>query len=172
MGFKTVAIARGQAKEPLVKKLGACSYIDSQAQDPSAELQKLGGAKVILATVTAGDAMSATQGGARHQWNFGGDRRSTIDANCAPSFDLRSAVGERLGISAQRIGSQETLAFSLLSGVRSMNEVSHSKSSGSLRTDDERKGAVSRGVDNGLASMPLRQKGWPGVGIFRMKNLQ
>src|SRR6185369_6224760 len=63
MGFKTVAIARGKDKEPLAKKLGAWRYIDSQAQDPAAELQKLGGAKVILATVTAGDAMSAVQGG-------------------------------------------------------------------------------------------------------------
>lgn len=63
MGFRTVGIARGKDKEPLAKKLGAFHYIDSQAQDPSAELSKLGGAKVILATVTAGDAMSAVQGG-------------------------------------------------------------------------------------------------------------
>ena len=63
MGFKTVAIARGQDKEALAKKLGAWRYIDSQAQDPAAELRKLGGAKVILATVTVGDAMAAVLGG-------------------------------------------------------------------------------------------------------------
>jgi D-arabinose 1-dehydrogenase-like Zn-dependent alcohol dehydrogenase len=63
MGFKTVGIARGQDKEPLARKLGAHHYIDSQAQDPAAELLRLGGAKVILATVTNGDAMSAVQGG-------------------------------------------------------------------------------------------------------------
>src|SRR3954465_9560771 len=63
MGFKTVAIARGQDKEALARKLGAHHYIDSQAQDPAAELQKLGGAKVILSTVTHGGAMSAVQGG-------------------------------------------------------------------------------------------------------------
>jgi D-arabinose 1-dehydrogenase-like Zn-dependent alcohol dehydrogenase len=63
MGFKTVGIARGAAKEPLARKLGAHRYIDSQARDPVAELQKLGGAKVILATVTNGDAMSAVQSG-------------------------------------------------------------------------------------------------------------
>src|SRR5437899_6066543 len=63
MGFRTVGIARGQDKAPLARKLGAHHYIDSQAQDPAAELQKLGGAKVILATVTNGDAMSAVQGG-------------------------------------------------------------------------------------------------------------
>src|SRR6185437_8061966 len=50
MGFHTVGIARGKDKEPLARQLGASVYIDSQAQDPAAELVKLGGAKVILAT--------------------------------------------------------------------------------------------------------------------------
>ena len=53
MGFHTVGIARGKDKEPLARKLGASVYIDSQAQDPAAELLKLGGAKVILATATS-----------------------------------------------------------------------------------------------------------------------
>ena len=56
-GFNTVAIGRGKDKEPLARKLGAAHYIDTGSQDPAAELQKLGGAKVILATVTAADAM-------------------------------------------------------------------------------------------------------------------
>src|SRR5436190_16643417 len=59
LGFKTVAIARGKDKAPFAKQLGAAIYIDSQSQDPSAELQKLGGASVIISTVTVGDAMSA-----------------------------------------------------------------------------------------------------------------
>ena len=63
MGFRTVAIARGKDKEPLAKKLGAWHYIDSQAQDAAAELVKLGGARVIVATVTNGKAMSAVLGG-------------------------------------------------------------------------------------------------------------
>ena len=54
MGFNTVAIARGKDKEPLARQLGAHHYIDSQAQDPAAELHELGGAKVILATATSG----------------------------------------------------------------------------------------------------------------------
>src|SRR5262249_17438476 len=58
MGFHTVGIARGKDKESLARKLGAAVYIDSQAQDPAAELLKLGGARVILATATSGDAMS------------------------------------------------------------------------------------------------------------------
>ncbi|MBV8076444.1 MAG: alcohol dehydrogenase catalytic domain-containing protein, partial [Planctomycetaceae bacterium] len=63
MGFHTVGIARGTDKESLARQLGAAVYIDSQAQDPVAELLKLGGAKVILATATSGEAMSAVQGG-------------------------------------------------------------------------------------------------------------
>src|SRR5437588_9434144 len=59
MGFNTVAIARGEDKYALALQLGARRYIDSQTQDPAAELAKLGGARVILATVTNGDAMSA-----------------------------------------------------------------------------------------------------------------
>jgi D-arabinose 1-dehydrogenase-like Zn-dependent alcohol dehydrogenase len=53
VGFRTVGIARGRDKEPLARRLGASVYLDSQAQDPAAELLKLGGAKVILATATS-----------------------------------------------------------------------------------------------------------------------
>src|SRR5258707_8338463 len=59
MGFHTVGIARGKDKELLARQLGASVYIDSQAQDPAKELLALGGARVILATATSGDAMSA-----------------------------------------------------------------------------------------------------------------
>ena len=63
MGCKTVAIARGKDEEPLARQLGAHYHIDNKTQDPAAELQKLGGAKVILATVTSADAMKAVLGG-------------------------------------------------------------------------------------------------------------
>ena len=57
MGFQTVAVNRGNDKEPLARKLGAHHYIDSVNSDAVAELQKLGGARVILATApnAAGD---------------------------------------------------------------------------------------------------------------------
>jgi D-arabinose 1-dehydrogenase-like Zn-dependent alcohol dehydrogenase len=61
-GFETVAIARGRGKEPLARKLGAHHYIDSTSQDVAAALTELGGARVVLATVTSADAMSATVG--------------------------------------------------------------------------------------------------------------
>jgi len=122
MGFKTVAVARGTDKEPLAKQLGAWRYIDSQKQDPAAELQKLGGAKVILATVTAGDAMSAVQGGL-------GLNGTLVVIGAAQSMQISPLVlitGRRSvkgWYSGTAIDSQDTLAFSALSGVRSMNEV-------------------------------------------------
>jgi len=123
MGFRTVAIARGMDKEPLARKLGAWSYIDSKTQDPAAELLKLGGAKVVLATVTNGDAMSATLGG------LGVNGKLIILGAAAeplqvPGIPLllgrRSVVGWPSGTS---IDSQDTLSFSLLTGVRAMIEV-------------------------------------------------
>jgi len=123
MGFRTVAIARGMDKEPLARKLGAWSYIDSKTQDPAAELLKLGGAKVVLATVTNGDAMNATLGG------LGVNGKLIILGAAAeplqvPGIPLilgrRSIVGWPSGSS---IDSQDTLSFSVLTGVRSVNEV-------------------------------------------------
>jgi D-arabinose 1-dehydrogenase-like Zn-dependent alcohol dehydrogenase len=122
MGFRTVGIARGKDKEPLASQLGAWRYIDSQSQDPSAELQKLGGARVILATATSGEAMSAVLGGLGARGSL-----MVLGAGGAISvppglliFGCRSVQGWYSGTS---IDSQETLAFSILSGVRSMNEV-------------------------------------------------
>jgi D-arabinose 1-dehydrogenase-like Zn-dependent alcohol dehydrogenase len=62
MGFKTVALGRGKDKEPLARKLGAHHYIDSGAGDAAAELQKLGGARVILATAPNAQAISRAGG--------------------------------------------------------------------------------------------------------------
>jgi len=123
MGFRTVAIARGKDKEELAKKLGAQHYIDSQSQDASAELVKLGGAKTILATLTNGKAMSAVLGG------LGANGRLMVVGAAdepleVPSLLLitgrRSVMGWYSGTS---IDSQDTLSFSVLTGVRSMIEV-------------------------------------------------
>jgi D-arabinose 1-dehydrogenase-like Zn-dependent alcohol dehydrogenase len=122
MGFQTIAIARGVDKEPLARKLGARQYIDSQAQDPAAELLKVGGAKVIVATVTNGDAISAVVGGL-------GVNGKLVVLGAAESLEVsplllisgrRSIMGWYSGTS---IDSEDTLAFSVLAGVRSMTEV-------------------------------------------------
>jgi len=122
MGFKTVAIARGKDKEAFAKKLGAHHYIDSQASDPAAELNKLGGANVVIATVTHAGAMTAVLGGLAPNGVL-----MVIGAAGPLSVDpillitgSRSIEGWYSGTS---IDSQDTLSFSASSGVHSMNEV-------------------------------------------------
>jgi D-arabinose 1-dehydrogenase-like Zn-dependent alcohol dehydrogenase len=121
-GFHTVAIARGQDKEPLARKLGAQHYIDSQAQDPATELRNLGGASVILSTVTNGDAMAAVMGGLAPDGTF-----MVIGASPSLTVSPGQLISGRLAVkgwySGTSIDSQDTLAFSVLNGVRSMNEV-------------------------------------------------
>jgi D-arabinose 1-dehydrogenase-like Zn-dependent alcohol dehydrogenase len=118
MGFRTVAIARGRDKEKLARQLGAHFYLDSQSQDVAAELTKLGGAQTILATVTSGKAMSAVIPGlaVRGRLVVIGVGMDPIEVS---AFDLiggsRSVTGHASGAS---IDSQDTLAFSALSGVR------------------------------------------------------
>jgi D-arabinose 1-dehydrogenase-like Zn-dependent alcohol dehydrogenase len=121
-GFRTVAIARGADKSELAKKLGADVYIDSQAQDPSAELQKLGGASVVLATVTNADAMAAVMGGLGTKGRFmlvGAVPKVEVPA-MQMLLQSQSVQGWYSGTS---IDSEDTLNFSLLEGVRSVNEV-------------------------------------------------
>jgi len=123
MGFRTVAIARGGDKEPFTRKLGASHYIDNQAQDPAAELMKLGGARAILATAPDNKAISAVLGG------LGVNGRLMIvgvsdEPMQVPSIPLilgrRSIIGWPSGTP---ITTQEALSFSLLTGVRAMIEV-------------------------------------------------
>jgi D-arabinose 1-dehydrogenase-like Zn-dependent alcohol dehydrogenase len=122
MGYRTVGIARGKDKEPLARQLGAWRYIDSQAQDPAAELLKLGGARVILATATSGEAMTAVLGGLGPHGTLmvlgAGDSISV-----APLLLITGRRSIEGWYSGTSIDSQETLSFSVLSGVRSMNEV-------------------------------------------------
>jgi len=121
MGLKTVAIARGKDKEPLARQLGAWQYIDSQTQDPAAELLKLGGAKVMLATVTQAEAMAAVLGGLA----VNGTLMLIGAAGPFPISPLQLLTGRQSvkgWYSGTSIDSQDTLAFSVLSGVRSMNE--------------------------------------------------
>src|ERR1700731_1216859 len=121
MGFHTVGIARGKDKESLARQLGASVYIDSQAQGPAAELLKLGGAKVILATATSGDAMSAVQGGVAVNGTLliVGAAESIQVSPLPLVFGCRSVKGWYSGTS---IDSEDTLALSARTGVRSMNE--------------------------------------------------
>ena len=122
MGFKTVAIARGEDKEPLARKLGALLYIDSQRRDPTVELQKLGGAKVVLATVTSAEAMSAVAGGLAANGTL-----MVIGAagpiQVSPMLLISGRRSVKGWYSGTSIDSQDTLEFSVHAGVRAMNEV-------------------------------------------------
>ena len=118
MGFRTVAIARGRDKEKLARQLGAHVYLDSQTQDVPAELTRLGGAKTILATVTSGKAMSGVSPGlaVRGRLVVVGVGMDPIEVS---ALDLiggsHTVTGHASGAS---IDSQDTLAFSALTGVR------------------------------------------------------
>jgi D-arabinose 1-dehydrogenase-like Zn-dependent alcohol dehydrogenase len=120
-GFNTVAIGRGADKEALARKLGASQYVDNAVEDPAAALQKLGGAKVILATVTSADAMKSVIGGLTPTGTF-------MIVGAVPSLEvpalqlLLKSQQVKGWYSGTSLDSQETLAFSALSGVRSMNE--------------------------------------------------
>jgi D-arabinose 1-dehydrogenase-like Zn-dependent alcohol dehydrogenase len=122
MGFRTVAIAPGRDKEALAKQLGATHFIDNRERDPASELAKLGGARVVLATAPNARAMSATVGG------LGVYGKLLVlgvpsEPMEVPVFPLitgsRSIEGWYSGTS---IDAQDTIAFSQLAGVRSMNE--------------------------------------------------
>jgi D-arabinose 1-dehydrogenase-like Zn-dependent alcohol dehydrogenase len=122
MGFKTVAIARGKDKGAFAKKLGAHHYIDSQASDPAAELSKLGGAKVVIATVTHAGAMEAVLGGLAPNgvlMVIGAAGPLSVD----PILLISGSRSVKGWYSGTAIDSQDTLSFSALSGVHSMNEV-------------------------------------------------
>ena len=120
-GFNTVAIGRGKDKEPLARKLGAAHYIDTGSQDPAAELQKLGGAKGILATGTAADAMKQVIPGLA-------TKGTLMIVGAVPSLEvpalalLLKSQQVKGWYSGTSLDSQETLGFSVQTGVRSMNE--------------------------------------------------
>jgi D-arabinose 1-dehydrogenase-like Zn-dependent alcohol dehydrogenase len=123
MGFTTVAIARGRGKEELARKLGASHYVDGDARDPAVELGKLGGAKVILSTIVDAKAMSAVVGGLANEGKLivvGVPGEALAVPADVLIFGDRSIAGWYCGTA---IDSQDTLAFCLLTGVRSMNEV-------------------------------------------------
>jgi D-arabinose 1-dehydrogenase-like Zn-dependent alcohol dehydrogenase len=122
MSFAAVAIARGKDKEALAKKLGARHYIDSSAENVAAALTALGGAKVILATVTSGKAMSAAAGGLAIDGKL---LIVGVSEEPVEMFPLQ-LIAERRSIQGWPSGtaadSPDTLAFSALTGVRPMIE--------------------------------------------------
>src|SRR5271156_107731 len=122
MGFEVAAIARGANTAELAKKLGAHHYIDSDATDPAAALQALGGAKVILVTASDGTTVAATfkglrPGGVSIALGVGPEPIEVTSTDLI--FATRKLEGALTGTPA--IG-DVTLRFSALSGVSAMIE--------------------------------------------------
>jgi D-arabinose 1-dehydrogenase-like Zn-dependent alcohol dehydrogenase len=122
MGFQTVAIGRGADTGSLARKLGAHHYIDSGAGDPAAELKKFGGAKLVLATAPDARAISSLIGGLTEN----GKLLVVGVPNDPISVNVMQIVGQKLAVqgwpSGSAIDSEDTLRFSVLSGVRPMIE--------------------------------------------------
>jgi D-arabinose 1-dehydrogenase-like Zn-dependent alcohol dehydrogenase len=121
-GYRVAAIGRGPENAALAKKLGASVYIDSKATNAAEELQKLGGARVILATAPSSKAMSEVIDGL-------GPNGRLIVVGASPDpievtpiqliFGVHSIQGWMAGTPTD---SEDTLRFSELTGVRPMVE--------------------------------------------------
>jgi alcohol dehydrogenase/propanol-preferring alcohol dehydrogenase len=122
MGFETIALGRGKDKEALATKLGAHHYFDTDSGDVAAQLQKRGGARVILATAPNARAISALVDG------LAPDGKLLVPAapNDPLSISVMSLISGRRSVSGWYSGtardSQDTLEFSALSGVHPMIE--------------------------------------------------
>lgn len=122
LGFRVVAINRGRDKEELARSLGAHEYIDASEGNPAAALSALGGARAILATVTAADAMQSVAPGLGVNGTLmviGAVGALTVD-----SLDLlRKRAAVKGWYSGIGVDSEDTLLFSNEHGVASMNEI-------------------------------------------------
>jgi len=122
MGFRTVAIGRGKDKQPLAEKLGAHEYVDTSAGAPAEALQKLGGARGILATAPDSKSISALVDG------LGGNGKLMIVGAGMESLTVTplQLISGRKSIQGWASGtgkdSEDTLKFSSLTGVRPMIE--------------------------------------------------
>jgi D-arabinose 1-dehydrogenase-like Zn-dependent alcohol dehydrogenase len=121
-GYRVAAVGRGSRNAPLAKKLGASVYIDSTQVNAAAELQKLGGARVILATAPSSKAMSSLFDGLAPNGTMVvvGAAPEPIEVTPAQLiFGRRSLRGWPSGIPTD---SEDTLRFAELTGVRPMIE--------------------------------------------------
>ena len=122
-GYRTVAISRGMDKEAFAKELGAHEYIDDSKGDAAKQLQKMGGAKVILATAPNAKAISGLAPGLKYKGKLVIVAAANENISVSPLLLLmgsRSVAGHYSGYSKD---SEDTLKFSALTGVRPKVEV-------------------------------------------------
>ena len=122
LGYKTVALSRGRAKEPLANKLGAHYFIDTASESAAEALQKLGGARVILATAPNSQAISGLVDG------LGPNGKLLIVAAALEPIQVLplQLIGGRRTVAGWPSGhakdSEAALNFSTLTGVKPMIE--------------------------------------------------
>jgi D-arabinose 1-dehydrogenase-like Zn-dependent alcohol dehydrogenase len=122
MGFRTFAIGRGKDKEALARKLGAHHYVDAALGDPAAELQKSGGARIILATAPDSKSMSAVFNGLSANGKLivvGAGAEAVAVTPIQLIVGSKGLQGWASGIATD---SEDTMQFSAQSGVRPMIE--------------------------------------------------
>ena len=122
-GYRTIAVARGEDKGPLARQLGAHVYIDSTKQDPARELQKLGGANLIVSTITSAKGLEWVINGLAPAGKFlllGAPDGPVVIDPFPMLLGRRTVAGWPSGTG---MDSEDTLKFSALTGVKSMNEV-------------------------------------------------
>jgi D-arabinose 1-dehydrogenase-like Zn-dependent alcohol dehydrogenase len=117
MGLRTVALSRGKDKEELARKLGAHEFVDTGTTAPAEALQRLGGADLVLATAPHSASISATLGGlkARGKLLIVAAPHEPLSLSAFALLSGRTVAGWPSGSS---IDSEETMAFSVLAGVR------------------------------------------------------
>jgi D-arabinose 1-dehydrogenase-like Zn-dependent alcohol dehydrogenase len=122
-GYQTVAISRGKDKEAFAKELGAHHYIDDADGTAAKQLQKLGGAKVILATAPNAKAIGGLAPGLKYKGKLLIVAAPNENVSVSPLLLLmgsRSVAGHYSGYAKD---SEDTLAFSAMTGVRPKVEV-------------------------------------------------
>lgn len=121
-GYKVAAIGRGPQNAALAKKLGASVYIDSKAMKAAGELQKLGGAQVILATAPSSKAMSELIDGLAPNGKLIVVGATMDPIEVTPIQLIRGIRSIHGWASGTAMDSEDTLRFAELSGVRPMIE--------------------------------------------------
>jgi NADPH:quinone reductase-like Zn-dependent oxidoreductase len=152
MGFRTVALGRGREKEKLATDLRAHVYVDTAVDDAVAVLQRLGGARAILATGTSGEAMGQLVSGlaARGKFIVVGVPGDHIPLSALPLvFGGRSIYGALTGTA---IDNEDTLAFSVLQNIRPMIETA----SHTMTTNIENKVILITGASSGIGEATAR----------------
>jgi D-arabinose 1-dehydrogenase-like Zn-dependent alcohol dehydrogenase len=122
LGYKVAAIGRGAENAALAKKLGAHVYIDSRTGDAAKELQKLGGAQVIIATAPSGKAMSALIEGLAPNGKLMVIGVAFDPIEVPPAHLISGSRSIQGWASGTPADSDDTLRFCELSGVRPMIE--------------------------------------------------